>query len=78
MAITVVKTAETIITDDDGYRYRIFLDETGLQMVYEEFDSTQSSYVQRDRIGIPFTKTIDAIINALLEVETVMKKVGME
>jgi len=74
MVNIILKTAETIIYDDDGYRYRVFIEgETGAQIVYEEFDSVGARYVQKDRIGLPFIETVDAIIGALEHVKDILK-----
>lgn len=68
----IFKTGETILWDDDGYRYRIFVDpESGCQIVYEEEHS--SNMVEVARIGLPFASSVDAMIKALTHVKSVME-----
>lgn len=79
MITQVRKTGETIITDDDGYRYRIFIDlEVGPQMVYEEYSEAKGGYIQKDRIGLPLLETVDAMIEALQYVREIMIKERMK
>lgn len=70
----IVNTGEVVIYDDDGYRYRVFIDEdTGPQIVYEEYIE-KDGYVFRDRVGLPFVESVDAMILALQSVSDIMKK----
>lgn len=69
----VFMTGETILWDDDGYRYRVFLDqESGCQIVYEE--ERDAAMVEVDRIGLPFASSVDAMIKALTHVKSLMEK----
>lgn len=69
------KTGETIITDDDGFRYRVFIDpEIGPQMVYEEYSTEKEDYIQKDRIGLPSLESVEAMISALQHVQEIMIK----